>query len=152
MTTSHPLLSSMGRLIAPALAVMPLLWACIPAVARAEGTATPHVQSPHQRITVDDRVKRLSSSLALTPEQEAKVRAILVRRQTALERLRVEPSISAVDRVHQFRVLDLRAVDQIKGVLTEEQLKKYAPGQPQPRSPVVVPPNAPVTPSAESAL
>jgi Spy/CpxP family protein refolding chaperone len=140
---------------AAALALALVLWFDIPVVAQAED-ATPVPTPPHnqplhhQKITVDERVQRLTQSLALTPEQAIKVRTILTRRQAAIEHLQVDSSLSAVDRVHHYRAVDLHTVDQIKAVLTEEQLQKSAPRPQQPPAPGLAPLGPAGTPSAVS--
>ena len=128
--------------MALALAFAALIWADIALVTHAEDavpsvlpgteTASPRAAYPHsQKITIEERVRRLSESLSLTAEQQAQVRTILARRQTEVERLRLDSSPSAVERVHMYRAVDERTVERIKSVLSDEQRQKYSP----PRAP-----------------
>ena len=128
--------NTMVRFFVLALAFLCLVWVDVvvvthaedpvqPTAPQAEPAVRPDPQSHNHGFTIDERVKRLAESLALTPTQESQMTVILTRRQAALERLRLNTSLSAVDRVHRHRAVDEQTVDQIKNVLSAEQRRKF---------------------------
>jgi hypothetical protein len=148
----HTPLYTWNRILVLALTFMLLVWVDMTVVTHAEDAVAP-VTPPHPqhpKLTIEDRVKRLTATLALTTPQQAEVRGILTRRQSALERLRADTALSAVDRVHRYNAVDQRTIDQIKGVLTEEQRQKYAPTHPLPPESILETPSAQGPPPGES--
>lgn len=140
--STHAISLTWGRQLALALSFASLLWADVAVVTHAEDvapSAAPHADTPSaraayprsQKITVDERLQRLTESLSLSTEQQTQVRLILERRQAEVERLRLDATPSAVERVHMYRAVDERTVERIKNVLSEEQRQKYSP----PRAP-----------------
>jgi hypothetical protein len=97
------------------------------ALAGARRSATPHLHGARPQYTQEARLQRLTTSLGLSTEQQAKVKTILEQRQArALQIYRSAPP-SAVDRVRRYQALDRQTVARIRSVLTEEQRRKYEP-------------------------
>jgi hypothetical protein len=84
-------------------------------------------QRGHRTPTIDDRVKMFAKNLDLTEAQQAAVKKILEQRQLETLRIRQDPSISGSTRIERFRALQDLTVQRIRGVLNEEQRKKYDP-------------------------
>lgn len=55
------------------------------------------------------------------------MKRILEQRQVAILRLRADESISGSERIDRLRLLQDQTVDKIRGVLNDEQKKKYNP-------------------------
>ena len=89
--------------------------------------AQPRVHTTRRRPTIDDHVKVLAKSLNLTETQQAAVKRILEQRQQETLRLRTDASISGSERINRFRALQDQTVFRIRGVLDDEQKKKYDP-------------------------
>lgn len=87
----------------------------------------PRVPATRRRPTIDDHVKALAKSLNLTEAQQAAVKRILEQRQQETLRLRTDGSISGSERIDRFRALQDQTVLKIRGVLDDEQKKKYDP-------------------------
>jgi Spy/CpxP family protein refolding chaperone len=98
-----------------------------PALSQASEPAPLQRPAPHRyrRVTIDDQVQGLAKSLGLTETQQTAVKQILKRRQ--LESARILRENSGSDRLSRFRMLQMRTVTQIRGVLNDEQKKKYNP-------------------------
>ena len=79
----------------------------------------------HQPITVDDRVQKLTEQVQLSPDQAAKVKTILQREHGRVYQLRTTSTLSAVDRFHAMREVHDKAADEVRGVLNDDQAKKY---------------------------
>ena len=87
----------------------------------------PRAHAARRRPTIDDHVKVLAKSLNLTETQQAAVKRILEQRQQETLRLRSDGSISGSERIDRFRALQDQTVVRIRGVLDDEQKKKYDP-------------------------
>jgi hypothetical protein len=79
----------------------------------------------HQMPSVDDQVNRLSENLNLTDSQKTQVRTILQDQQDKLNALRQNSSLSREDRHTKMMEIHQRASGQIRGLLNEDQQKKY---------------------------
>ena len=77
--------------------------------------------------TIDDQVKRFAESLGLTESQQSEVMKILEFRQVQTRRIRLDGSLSGDERISRLRVLQDSTVMSIRGVLNDEQKKKYDP-------------------------
>ena len=137
-------LSRFGLRCIPVL-LLSILWSS-PSVAQADEAAsapqpsTPQNASPspqatpahpahsaHRRPTLDDRVKVLAKALDLSAPQQAAVKGILEQRQAEILRLRQDGSISGEQRIDRLRALQDQTVLRIRGVLNDDQKKKYDP-------------------------
>ncbi|MDE2251382.1 MAG: hypothetical protein KGL25_08250 [Gammaproteobacteria bacterium] len=105
------------------------LIACIVGSAAQAQTAGSHPANPaplpHRVQSVDDQLRRLDAQLHLSSEQQARVRAILDRRQAQLLQLRTAQPVVAVERFAQVQAIDRATVEQIGAVLTDEQRKVF---------------------------
>jgi hypothetical protein len=113
------LIFTLGLLI---LLPIPIAFAQTPAASGRRTTPRRSAQA-----NIDDRVRRLATSLDLNERQQAAVKKILEERQLETLRLRGDPSISGSGRIEQFRALQDTTVKRIRAVLNEEQRKKYDP-------------------------
>jgi biopolymer transport protein ExbD len=98
-------------------------------VAPATPAAKP-AQATHptqRRVSLDDRVKTLATSLGLNEAQQAAVKKILEQRQQETLRLRRDASIPGSVRIERLRALQDQTVQRIRLVLNDEQKKKYDP-------------------------
>ena len=95
-----------------------------PAQAPGSQPAAPHTM--HRRPLIDERVKAFAASLNLSEDQQAAVKKILEQRQAEIVRLRNSP-ISGSERIDRLHVLQDQTVEKIRGVLNDEQKKKYNP-------------------------
>jgi len=77
--------------------------------------------------TIDDQVKRFAESLDLSESQQSEVMKILEFRQVQTRRIRLDGSLSGDERISRLRVLQDCTVTWIRGVLNDEQKKKYDP-------------------------
>jgi len=81
------------------------------------------------RLTPESQVQRLTASLALTADQQTKIKAMLERRQVLALQIHARTDITAMDRVREFHALDRQTVVRINSLLTSEQRAKYEPGK-----------------------
>jgi len=81
----------------------------------------------HRRITLDERIKLLAKSLDLSDSQKTAIKTILEERQREAVHLRLDSSINGNTRIERFRSLQENTVEKIRGVLNDEQKKKYDP-------------------------
>jgi hypothetical protein len=77
--------------------------------------------------TIDDQVKRFTESLDLSESQQSEVTKILEFRQVETRRIRLDGSLSGDERISRLRALQDSTVMSIRGVLNDEQKKKYDP-------------------------
>ena len=89
--------------------------------------AQPHAPVRRRTITIDDQVKRLAESLDLSESQQSEVMKILEFRQVQTRRIRLDGSLSGDERISRLRALQDSTVMSIRGVLNDEQKKKYDP-------------------------
>ena len=103
----------------------------MPVEAQASGgtSSAPERHPVHRRsaISIDERVKVLAKNLDLNEAQQAAVKKILEQRQQETMRIRLDSSLSPEARIGLFRALQDSTVQRIRGVLNEEQKKKYDP-------------------------
>ena len=122
----------LGLFLLLALSV-PFLFSSVSAHSQDSEPARPAQPAPHRskrRVTVDDQVKGLATSLDLNQEQQVAVKKILERRQQ--ESVRIMRSGSGPDAIDRFRALQAGTVEQIRAVLNDDQKKKYNPLAPHP--------------------
>jgi hypothetical protein len=82
-------------------------------------------QGRQRRPTLDEQVQALSEKLNLSSEQRVKVKKIFEHRQMLLQRIRQNPSLSAVDRFHSMQAVSDDSNLQIKSILNAEQARKF---------------------------
>ena len=91
--------------------------------------AKPAAPTAQQRSSqlLDERVKVFAKSLDLNDTQAAAVKQILLAREQEMLRLRMDSSMSGSDRIAHIRMLQDQTIMRIRGVLNDEQKKKYDP-------------------------
>ena len=101
----------------------------IGATAQTSATANPGPpqRSVYRRSTLDDRVKRFAKVLNLDEAQQTALKSVLEHEQGEARQVRLDTSISGVDRVGRLRSLQQDTVLKIRAILNEEQKKKYDP-------------------------
>ena len=89
----------------------------------------PQIQSSGRwrAITIDDQVKRFAQSMELSQTQQSEVKQILEFKQVQIRRIRLDGSLSGEERISRLRALQDSTVTWIRGVLNDEQKKKYDP-------------------------
>lgn len=87
----------------------------------------PAVTQPRRRRlpSLEDQLKRLTDLLSLDSTQQAKLRAILDKRQMRLWQVHDDQSLSAVERFNAMRAVHDRADDEIAKILTPKQATKF---------------------------
>jgi len=80
-----------------------------------------HRQPP----SAEEQTARLATALTLTEEQQGKVKAILEAQHQQMGKLLEDSSVAPEDRFAKMRELREKAHSQIKGLLTDEQKKKF---------------------------
>lgn len=138
-TSTPPL--GVRRLLNLVLSLL-LLGSSVPAWTQQKSDTAPAIRAHHaeRKGTVDERVARLTKALQLDQEQRSAVKSILEQRRQEFWWIRHDPSLSGSDRIARVRALQQITVEQIRGVLNDEQKTKYdplavrrlepAPGQP----------------------
>ena len=79
----------------------------------------------HPMPSVDDQVNRLSENLNLTDSQKAQARTILQDAREKMMALRQDTSLSREDRHAKMMEIREATSGQIRGLLNEDQQKKY---------------------------
>jgi CBS-domain-containing membrane protein len=98
------------------------------AAGQTTANATPAPQrSVYRRTTLDERVKRFAKVLDLDESQQTALKSVLERQQGQARQIRLDASLSGVDRVSRLRDLQHDTVLKIRALLNEEQKKKYDP-------------------------
>lgn len=89
--------------------------------------ASPHSvrQRPAHADALEQRVQLLTHELDLNAQQQEAVRKILLGQREAVKQIWQDPSIAPAERAPAVRLAGERTADQIRGVLNEEQKKKY---------------------------
>ena len=75
--------------------------------------------------SADDQLKHLSKMLNLSDDQQAKLKPILEDQHKQMQQLWNDNSMSRQDRFSKMRELRENADTQIKGVLNDDQQKKF---------------------------
>jgi len=73
----------------------------------------------------DQMVARLDQRLHLSDDQKTKIRSIMEDRQTSMEKLRSDTSLSDEDRRAKMRQIFTEHNDQIKNVLNDQQKQEF---------------------------
>ena len=104
------------------------------AVGQTQSAASPpghHVQRMRAEVNLDGRMALLSKELELDVYQQGEVRKILEAQREQVRKVWSDASVPAGYRVVATRAIGDRTADRIRGLLTDEQRKKYI----QPRPP-----------------
>jgi periplasmic protein CpxP/Spy len=75
--------------------------------------------------TIEQQMERLNTALTLTDEQKPKVKAVLEGQQKAMQKMRDDSSLEQDARRTKMQELRKETTAKMKGILTEEQYKKY---------------------------
>jgi len=106
-----------------------ILGACLATAPRghAQAQSTGAAGQPHRRKlpSLEDQLKRYTEALSLDAAQQAKVKAILDRRQLQLRRVYDDRSLSAVDRFNAIQALHEQSDEQIRRILNPDQATKF---------------------------
>lgn len=100
----------------------------IPSVSRAEDPAAPDGKGEHKRAHENfdpaARTKALKEKLSLTDDQATKIEAIFTESGAKVKELRDNTALSADDRRTQSRDIMKSSQEQVKAILTPEQVTK----------------------------
>jgi hypothetical protein len=94
----------------------------------------PERQTPrrYKRPSLDDRIKALTKTLDLNETQQSELRKVLESQRDRARKLWSDPSVPAGHRVREMQAINENTVARIRGLLNEEQKKKYfAPRPPE---------------------
>lgn len=80
----------------------------------------------HQARTPEEMANRLARRLGLTEDQKNQITPILADRQTQMQALRSDPSLSRGERAQQARKIMEASDQKIDAILTPDQRKVYA--------------------------
>ena len=101
------------------------LVACSTLAIAQDSTATPDAKKGGKRgpQTIEQQMERMTTTLTLTDEQKPKVKAVLEGQQKKMQEIRDESDQDA----RRTKMQDLRKETEtkMKGILTDEQFKKY---------------------------
>jgi protein CpxP len=75
--------------------------------------------------TIEQQMERINTALTLTDEQKPKVKAVLEEQQKAMQKIRDDSSLEQDARRTKMQDLRKEMNTKMKGILTEEQYKKY---------------------------
>lgn len=95
-----------------------------------EPDAPPRATQAHRNPPARNLAAALAKRLDLDAKQEAQVRRLLANRQAQIRKLWSDPSIAGDERVGAVKAINVRTIEQIRSLLTEEQKQKYF--QPRP--------------------
>jgi Spy/CpxP family protein refolding chaperone len=97
-------------------------------VARAEDKldVKPEAAPAKRRLTMQDRLKQLSTQLNLTDEQKEKLKPMLQEEFVKVRELRQNDSLSREDKAAKLKELRTEMQKKIEPVLTPEQKEKWA--------------------------
>src|SRR5215469_5854572 len=79
-----------------------------------------------QMPTPEQRLQRMTQSLNLTEDQQAKIKPILDNESTQMQSLRSDSSLSQEDRMAKMKQIRENTTSQINPILTPDQQKQYA--------------------------
>jgi periplasmic protein CpxP/Spy len=109
---------------------------CLLAVAAFAQQSNPPAQPPaggdqqqggqrRGQMSVDDQLKNLTDRLSLTADQQGKIKPFLEDRNTQMQALMKDQSLSQEDRRSKARTIQESTTAKIRDVLTDDQKKKY---------------------------
>ena len=75
-----------------------------------------------------DRLEMMKEQLGLTPEQVEKIKPILEKDREKIQALRADTTTSREQKGEKMRAIITASMDQIKPILTPEQLEKFKAG------------------------
>ena len=77
------------------------------------------------RMNPDKQAKHLAKKLSLTKEQVAQIKPLLAERQSAMQGLRADTTLSAQDRHAKARAIQQDAQSKIEAVLNDSQKQQF---------------------------
>lgn len=83
-----------------------------------------------RRSGLESRVVKLTRALRLDAGQQAAVRKVLQEQRQQVQRIWMDETVPAADRVAATRKVSMTTADRIRALLTEEQRKRYDPPPP----------------------
>ena len=99
-----------------------------PEPGKADAGAPRHSMLPRgKRSGLDARVRLLTRALDLDAKQQAALRQVLIDQRVQIQRIWSDEKSPAAERIAASRAVGARTADRIRGLLNEEQLKKYNP-------------------------
>jgi len=96
---------------------------------RGKGPRHPQRLTPEQ--VIDERVRRLATSLDLDETQQGRLRAVLENERRQIQKLRTDDFRPGADRVGPMLAILEKTREEIRGILNEEQRQKYPAPPPQ---------------------
>jgi hypothetical protein len=124
---------------APLLALACLLAGNATVRAADEGAATPDaappVTQPRRKAPARDPVAAFAKRLGLDAKQEAQVRKLLALQQAQTRKVWSDPAIAPDDRVGAVKAISAKTIEQIRALLTDEQMQNYIQPLPPGRRP-----------------
>lgn len=90
------------------------------------GSNSRRSMGPEQPPSVDQRLQRMTQSLALTGDQQEKIKPILEGENSQMQELRSNSSLSQEDRMAKMKQIHEGTASQINSILTPDQQKKFA--------------------------
>ena len=96
-----------------------------PAATLARPARSPTVATASAATVLDRRIALLTAELALSESQQSQVRALLQRQREEVLRLWNDQTVPPALRVGRTQAVSQRTADAIRGVLDEEQRKRY---------------------------
>src|SRR5215472_8917229 len=101
----------------------------------------PQTAPPSQPPSIDDQVSALAQELNLNPDQQGKIKTVLVDQRQQASTVIADNSLSRDDKVQKIRALREATITKVRGLLNDDQKKKLdqmleGPSeQPQPKEP-----------------
>ncbi len=92
-------------------------------MSQAPAAAAP--QDHHPMMSPDQRLQHMTRQYNLTEDQQQKIKPLLEQEQQQMQTMRQDTSMSQQDRMAKMRELRQSTNEQIKGVLTPDQQKKW---------------------------
>jgi acyl-CoA reductase-like NAD-dependent aldehyde dehydrogenase len=102
------------------------LVACSTLATAQNSTATPDAKKGGKnRMTVEQQMERMTTQLNLTAEQKPKVEAVLKESSKKRQEIMNDSSIDRSQMREKMQPIMEKQNEKLKGILTEEQFKKY---------------------------
>jgi hypothetical protein len=96
-----------------------------------KGKAPRHPQRLTPEQVIDERVRRLATSLDLDETQQGRLREVLVNERREIQRLRTDNAHPGADRIGPMLAILEKTREEIRAMLNDEQRKKYPAPLPQ---------------------
>jgi hypothetical protein len=99
----------------------------VAAAKNAAAVSKPPLLPRGQRSGLDKRVATLAKALDLDARQQAALRKVLQDQREQVQRIWLDESASPADRITAMRQVSMHTAGRIRGLLNEDQRKKYDP-------------------------